>query len=111
MSEQILDRAEAISKNMDPQGRTWRMKYVRGEAMLMAVPEPYRKDFQCPELMSGRWTRKTDLEEKINLYLERAWDAADLATVKKTRKTQAKKETKNARTKDTEELLPPQSGT
>jgi len=91
MSEQVevLERSTAIPKNIDPTGRQWVMKYVRGSSCVKAQPEPFRKGFICPELFKGLWTSKVKLQEQITLHLTRAWDASDLAALKATRKKDA----------------------
>jgi len=98
MSEQVevLERSSAIPKNIDPMGREWKIKNVRGSSLLKAEPEPFRKDFACPKLMQGLWSGKFRLQEQITLYLKRAWDDSDAAAQKKARMEQAVKE-ENAR--------------
>jgi len=91
MSEQVevLERATAIPKNIDPTGRQWIIKFVRGSACVRAEPKPFRKGFTCPKIFEGVWTSRVKLQEQITLHLERSWDASDLAALKAQRKKDA----------------------
>ena len=91
----ILDRTESIAANVDPMGREWQIKNIRGSSLLKAEPEPFRKDFICPTEFQGSWTSTSQLQEQIQIWLNRVWDASELLTTKQERKTQAKKEAKS----------------
>jgi len=96
MSEQVevLERASAIPQNIDPTGRRWVIKFVRGSSCVRAEPEPFRKDFTCPKIFEGLWTSRVKLQEQITLHLERSWDTSDLAVKKTQRKKDARAENK-----------------
>jgi hypothetical protein len=94
MSEQFnLDRHLSIENNVDALGKQWKIvRANRENALLKAIPEPFRADFVCPKEFYGLWTSKDKLQEKITLYLNKSWDQAELSKVKKERVVQAEKE-------------------
>jgi hypothetical protein len=98
MSEQaevvVLTRNEAIKNSTDPQGREWKVKFNRGTALLSAEPEPYRENFQVPMELVGKFTSTKQIGERIELYLNRAWDIADAAALKSERAAKSKSEAK-----------------
>jgi len=93
MSETFnLDRETNMQHNIDPTGRKWEIKQIKGTALFVGVPNPYRSDFVCPDEFEGRWTKPDLLMKQIKLYLTRAWDKSDEAKMKAERKAQAAKE-------------------
>ena len=93
-----LDREIAIEKNVDPTGRKWEIVHLKGSSLYEARPNPYRVDTQIPDEFAGKWTKHTLIKEQIKLYLNRAWDASELATQKNARKAQASKQAKKKAT-------------
>lgn len=89
---EVLTREEAIAQNTDPTGRRWVIKNQRGSSLLIVRPDPDRKDAQIPAIFSGEWTGRVVLEEKIKIWLNRQWDASELASLKAERKVQVAKE-------------------
>tara|TARA_B100001123_G_scaffold114278_2_gene133034 strand:+ start:11704 stop:12075 length:372 start_codon:yes stop_codon:yes gene_type:complete len=99
--EYNLDREIAVEKNVDPTGRKWEIVHLKGSALYEARPNPYRADTQIPDEFAGKWTKHTLLNDQINLYLNRVWDASELATKKNARKAHASKQSKQKKaTKD-----------
>ena len=85
MQEQVekfdLDRVTNIENNIDAFGKKWEIvRKDRATALLIAKPNPYRKDFVCPEEFVGAWTSFDRLQEKVKLYVTRTWDLADEAS-------------------------------
>ena len=91
MSEAFdLDRQTNISNNIDPLGKKWEIKHIKGSALYEARPNPYNAQTKIPDEFSGRWTKPHVLQEQIELYLNRAWDASDEAAKKAAGKQRAK---------------------
>ena len=83
MSETFnLDRHQNVEHNIDPQGKKWNIYHIKGSALYEARPEPYRVDTEIPDEFKGRWTKPTLLDQQIKLYVNRAWDAVELAQKK-----------------------------
>ena len=93
-----LDREIAIEKNVDPTGRKWEIVHLKGSSLYEARPNPYRVDTQIPDEFAGKWTKHTLIKDQIKLYLNRVWDASELATQKNARKAQASKQAKKKAT-------------
>lgn len=90
-----LDRHVAIENNVDALGKKWEIvRASRENALLKAVPNPFREDFVCPPEFDGAWTSVDRLQEQITIYLNRSWDMAEAKQVKNDRKAQAAKEAK-----------------
>jgi hypothetical protein len=96
MSEQEtynLDRQIAIENNVDATGKKWEIVQAGRESnLLVAIPNPFRKDFVCPKPFIGKWTSRDVLQEQITLYLNQSWDKSELIQVKNARKKEAAKE-------------------
>ena len=92
--EYNLDREIAIEKNVDPTGRKWEIVHLKGSSLYEARPNPYRADTQIPDEFGGKWTKHTLLNDQIKLYLNRVWDASELAAKKNARKAHASKQSK-----------------
>ena len=92
--EYNLDREIAIEKNVDPTGRKWEVVHLKGSSLYEARPNPYRADTQIPDEFAGKWTKHTLIKDQIKLYLNRVWDASELAAKKNARKAHASKQSK-----------------
>ena len=92
--EYNLDREIAIEKNVDPTGRKWEIVHLKGSSLYEARPNPYRADTQIPDEFAGKWTKHTLIKDQIKLYLNRVWDASELAAKKNARKAHASKQSK-----------------
>ena len=92
--EYNLDREIAIEKNVDPTGRKWQVVHLKGSSLYEARPNPYRADTQIPDEFAGKWTKHTLIKDQIKLYLNRVWDASELAAKKNARKAHASKQSK-----------------
>ena len=91
MTEEVfnLDRETNIEKNIDAAGKKWEIFQTRGHPMYFARPNPDRTDAIIPELISGQWTNRQLLQDKIDLYLKRNWDESELTQKKNARSNQA----------------------
>jgi len=87
-----LDRETNIEKNVDAAGKKWEIFQTRGHPMYFARPNPDRTDAIIPELISGQWTNRQLLQDKIDLYLKRNWDESELVAKKNARSNQVKTE-------------------
>jgi hypothetical protein len=96
MTEEVfnLDRESNIEKNIDAAGKKWEIFQTRGHPMYFARPNPDRSDAIIPELISGCWTNRPLLQDKIDLYLKRNWDESELTQKKNARTNQAAVEDK-----------------
>ena len=92
--EYNLDREIAIEKSEDPTGRKWEVVHLKGSSLYEARPNPYRADTQIPDEFAGKWTKHTLIKDQIKLYLNRVWDASELAAKKNARKAHASKQSK-----------------
>ena len=101
--EYNLDREIAIEKNVDPTGRKWQVVHLKGSSLYEARPNPYRADTQIPDEFPGKWTKHTLIKDQIKLYLNRVWDASELAAKKNARKAHASKQSKKKKA-TTEEI-------
>ena len=88
-----LDRQMNIENNIDPTGKKWEIFQIKGSALFEARPNPYREDIVIPDEFTGRWTKPTILQDKINLFLNRMWNKAEEAQ----KKTAANKRAHEAR--------------
>ena len=98
-----LDRETNLKARIDPTGRKWEVHGKRGSALYYARPNPDREDAVIPKLFAGDWTKPGLLLEKIDLYLERAWDTSDKAVAKTARLKAESEATKLLREKAREE--------
>jgi len=101
-----LDRVISIEHNVDAFGRKWEIqKKSRESTLFIAVPNPFRPDFVCPNEFKGAWTKVELLQEKITLYLNRSWDKAESPKEvrKSTRKTP--KESLDSLSKEVKDVL------
>ena len=104
MSEQVekfdLDRVTNVENNIDAFGKKWDIvRQNRANALLVARPQPYRKDFVCPEEFQGSWTSFDQLQAQIKAYVVETWNMADKA------KNPSKKSA-NQKARDTVAKLP-----
>lgn len=91
MSEEFnLDRKVNIDNSIDPTGKKWEIIHIKGSALYEARPNPYNAQTAIPDEFSGRWTKTHQLQDQINLYLNRAWDASEEAAKKLAGKQRAK---------------------
>ena len=78
-----LDRETNVKQNIDSFGKKWEIKKVSPASNLYrATPNPFRKDFVCPELFEESWTSVDKLQHQISLYLKESWDKADEANLR-----------------------------
>lgn len=96
----LIDRHKCIAENVDALGKKWEIRHVNATSLYVARPDPDREDAVIPEEMRGKWTKPSDLQIRIDLYLERSWDKAELAKVKADRKVAALAEAKEVTTED-----------
>lgn len=107
MSQFNLDRHINIENNVDALGKQWKIvRANRENALLKAIPEPFRADFVCPDEFKGQWTSSDKLQEKITVYLNRSWDQAEAKAQKTTRVEQAAKEAPKKTAVESLEELP-----
>ena len=102
-----LDRHTNIANNIDPTGKKWEIFHIKGSALYTARPNPFNEQTKIPGEFEGRWTKHTLLQEQINLYLTRAWDAAEEAQrmAASRKRTQSMKEETKAKNKTAKESL------
>jgi hypothetical protein len=92
MSESFnLDRKVNIENSIDPTGKKWEIFHIKGSALYEARPNPYNAQTKIPDEFSGRWTKTQKLQEQIDLYLNRSWDASEEVAKKAAGKARAKK--------------------
>lgn len=89
-----LDREQNIEHNVDAQGKRWEIHTERGRHLYYTLPSGARADTPIPETLSGMFTKRMYLEDKIKEYVKSSWDHADLVAAKNARKAQAAKEAK-----------------
>jgi flagellar hook protein FlgE len=108
MSETFnLDRHTNIENSIDPTGKKWEIYHIKGSSLYTARPNPFNEQTKIPEEFEGRWTKHTLLQEQINLYLTRTWDAAEEAQKKAAsrKRTQDMKEETKANKKTAKESI------
>ncbi len=88
----LIDRQKCIENNIDALGKQWEILHVKATALYVARPKNGNETSAIPDEMRGKWTKPSDLQTRIELYLGRSWDMADKAQVKADRKAQAIKE-------------------
>lgn len=87
MPEVSLDNREhCIANNIDPSGRKWTIKTIRGSHMFCTRPEPDRADAVIPPNCAGKWTSSHLLKEQVERYVKLAWDNAETVATKNRRK-------------------------
>ena len=98
MAEQqfSLDRENNIAANVDALGKKWKVFRNRGNGLCFTRPEPDRSDAIIPKDMSGLWTKKALLEERINKHVVDTWQLADKVLADNERKAQAAAENAKA---------------
>jgi hypothetical protein len=97
-----LDRHMNVENSIDPTGKKWEIFHIKGSALYEARPNPYNAQTEIPDEFKGRWTKPTLLQEQINLFLSRTWDAAEEAQRKSAanaRANDAREATKTANKK------------
>jgi len=84
-----LERQTALENSIDPTGKKWEIKGERGSSLVHARPNPDRSDAQIPKAFGGRWTSRSVLLEKIDVWLGQQWDASERAAQKLARRAHA----------------------
>lgn len=77
-----IDRDECVAKNIDALGKKWVIKHIAHTSLYTVRPDPDREDAQIPEVFQGKYTHPDRAQSRIDLHLERSWNAAEKAQSK-----------------------------